>query len=362
MAAQEKDDYVVERFTLDDENYKRAVQVVKAAYLENSPEEGGTISFTEETFNIFFGSPTIPRNYFVRVVHKPTGEMVGFEGATPRLLHVNGKNYRTGVPGMLAVHPQHQRKNLALRIGAMMLKMGKELGYEGGFGFFEPEAHGIDTAAALVRETGLKGREIITIKKFIIRVFDVKKMSQVVKIKWYEKLGLALLQSVPRNKNPRVRKYKPGDAERVFELLEDHKTRNQASFIRERDDFIWFLGQPGVNCVVHEGADGKVDGFMIAWRFNIAGFGKSHPFGWLDMVHTYRLSTKEATDLCNYFAQTSRELGWVGLQTPFIPYFDPAPLKKARFVFYPKKLIVNFYPLVDVQLPDRIESFYFDWR
>ncbi len=338
------------------------LDVVKAAYITNDPDAGGTISFSEEAFNIFFGSPSIPRDYFIKVVYKPTGKIVGFEGANPRAFHVNGKTYKTGVPGMLAVHPEHRRKNLAFRIGATMLKMGKELGYEGGFGLFEPEAHGIDTSAALVRETGIQCREILTIKKFIVRVFDIKKMSQVIRTKWYEKLALGLLQGVPRNKNPRVRKYKPEDADHMCELLDDHRTHNQASFIREREDFVWFLRQPGVNCVVHEGADGRVDGFMIAWRFDIAGFGKAHPFGWLDMVHIYRLPTKEAADLCNYLAQTAKELGWVGLQSPYMPYFDPAPLKKARFIFYPKTLIVNFYPFVDVQLPDKITSFYFDWR
>ncbi len=362
MDTQEKDEYTVERFTLDDENYEKVLGVVKAAYMANSPEEGGTISFSEETFNIFFGSPSIPRDYFIRVVYKPTGEVVGFEGANPRGFHVNGKTYKTGVPGMLAVHPQHQRKNLAFRIGATMLKMGKELGYDGGFGLFEPEAHGIDTSAALVRETGIQCREIVTIKKFIVRVFDIKKMSQVVRTKWYEKLALGLLQGVPRNRNPRVRKFRSEDAERMYELLDDHRTHNQASFIREREDFVWFLRQPGVNCVVHEGTDGRVDGFIIAWRFDIAGFGKAYPFGWLDMVHIYRLSKAEAADLCNFLAHTSKELGWVGLQSPYIPYFDPAPLKKARFIFYPKKLIVNFYPFVDVQLPDKITSIYFDWR
>nr|MDO8109647.1 GNAT family N-acetyltransferase [Candidatus Sigynarchaeota archaeon] len=363
MGEHAEDEYLVERFTLDKKDIKKLVDVIQASYLTNDPEQGGTISFTEQTFNIFFGSPSIPKNLFIRAVHKPTGEIVGFVGGNPRPIYVNGKTYKTGVPGTLAVHPNHRRKNLALRMSFEMLKAGKELGFDGGFGIFEPEAHGIDTSVAMLREVEMHSREAIRIKKFIIRVFDVKKMSDVVKTKWYEKLALRLFQGVPRMNNPRVRKYKPSDTDRMFELLDDHRTHNQVSFTREKEDFAWFLNQSGVNCVVHEDTDGKPDGFIIAWEFIIAGFEKHHPFGWLDMVHTYRLKTSDAVDLCNYLAQTSKERGWIGLQSPYIPYFDPAPLKKARFIFYPKELIVRFYSFIDnIPLPDKIEKFYFDWR
>ncbi|HME55296.1 MAG TPA: GNAT family N-acetyltransferase [Candidatus Lokiarchaeia archaeon] len=364
--SEQEDEYLVERFTLDDVSYNDVVEVIKAAYLTNDPEEGGTISFNEKSLNIFYGSPAIPRDYFVWAIYKPTGKIVGFLGATPRLLYIDGKTYKTGVPGLLAVHPDHRRKNLAVRMGLVMLSMGKGFGFEGGFGFFEPEAHGIDTGKALSQQAGLASRDVITITQFIIRVFNVKKMSTVIKTKWYEKLGLAILQGLPRVKDPsRVRKFRPDDAARMFELMDDYRTRNQASFIREEEDISWFMIQPGVNCVVHEDTGGKVDGFMVAWEFEIAGFGNSCPLGWIDMIHTYRLKTEEAADLARYFAQVSEELGWVGLQSPFIPYFDPAPLKKARFVFFPKKLIVNFTSATSewtIPFPEKITSMYFDWR
>lgn len=364
--SEQEDDYLVERFTLDDANYNDVVEVIKAAYLTNDPEEGGTISFSEKTLNIFYGSPSIPRDYFVRAIYKPTGKIVGFLGATPRLLFMNGKIYKTGVPGLLAVHPDHRRKNLAVRMGLVILAMGKDFGFEGGFGFFEPEAHGIDTGKALSAQAGLSSRDIITITRFIIRVFDVKKMATVVKTKWYEKLGLTILKSLPRMKDPsRVRKFKHDDATRIFELMDDYRTHNQASFLREEEDISWFMGQSGVNCVVHEDTEGKIDGFMVAWEFEISGFGNKCPLGWIDMIHTYRLKTEEAVDLARYFAQTSKELGWIGLQSPFIPYFDPEPLKKARFVLYSKKLIVNFTSATSewtIPFPEKLTSMYFDWR
>jgi GNAT superfamily N-acetyltransferase len=363
---QQEDDYLVEWFTLDETSYDAVLEVIKAAYLANDLEEGGTILFTEKTMNILFGSPSIPRDYFMRAIYKPTGQVVGFLGGTPRMLAIEGKGtFKTGVPSYLAVHPDHRRKNLAIRMGLEMLKKGTDLGYEGGFGFFEPEARGIDTGKAIAQLTGLPSIDVIVVKRFIIRVFNIKQITTVIKTKWYEKLGLGLLQGIPRVKSDRVRKFQLQDAPRMFELMDDYRKYNQVSFLREREDIEWFLTQSGVNSVVHLDKDNQVDGFMVAWEFHLAGFGHACPCGWIDMIHTYRLKKNEAVDLCNYFAQTSKELGWMALQSPFIPYFDPAPLKKARFIFFPKILIVNFMSTSKerpVPFPERIKSTYFDWR
>jgi len=143
----------------------------------------------------------------------------------------------------------------------------------------------------------------------------VKKVATVIRLKWYEKAGIKLFEKIQKVNNPNIRKFKPSDAEQLYELLEDHLKNNQMSVMRDRDDFIWYLQQPGVNCVVHENDDGLVDGFIVSWKFNFAGYGNIIPFGWLDSVHTYRLSTKDATDLCKYLVLTAHELGWYGFQS-----------------------------------------------
>jgi hypothetical protein len=201
-----------------------------------------------------------------------------------------------------------------------------------------------------------------TIKKFLIRVFDAGRIANVVKLKGYEKFALRLLQGVPKTHNPRVRDFQPADADRMFELMHDHVERNELAVVRNREDFTWYIQQPGVNCVVHEGPDHQVDGFIVAWEMQLAGFGHLELCGWLDLVHTYRLSLPESVDLCKYMCEIAKARGWVGLQTPFIPYFDPAPFKKAKFIFFPKLLVVTIMSLVDIPLPSTVKSFYFDWR
>ncbi|MHA1716806.1 MAG: hypothetical protein ACTSXP_14270, partial [Promethearchaeota archaeon] len=235
-------------------------------------------------------------------------------------------------------------------------------GYDGGIAMFEPEAHGIDTAKSLSRRTGLPMQELISIKRFLIKVLDIKETAKAIKLRWYERVGLSLFQGVKKVDNPRVRSFDSSDAERLFQLMQDHVDRNQVSVLREYDDFIWYVNHPVVNCVVHEDAGGEVDGFILAWEFLLAGFGNFMPFGWLDIVHTYHMDRKEATDMIRYFCFKAKERGWRGIQSPFIPYFDPVPFNKAGFVFYPKELIVGVFKLSEMQLPEKIESIYFDWR
>ncbi len=84
--------------------------------------------------------------------------------------------------------------------------------------------------------------------------------------------------------------------------------------------------------MIHEGEDGLVDGFLLAWEFQLAGYGKAVPFGFLDLVHTYRLSFQNTVDLAWFLCVTSKARGWAGLQSPYIPYFNPKPFKNARFI------------------------------
>ncbi|TFH30131.1 MAG: hypothetical protein E4G98_02635 [Promethearchaeota archaeon] len=359
-----ENEYRIEQFTLTPDEFPALAKLITESFLneELTEQEGGTILFDEQTFNIIFGSPIISRDFFVRAIYVPTNEIVGFLGAIPRKVNMKGKILNYVIPALAAVHYKHRRHGLALKMGIKLREIGIEKDVDGGFSLHEPEQHGIDTSKAVARDTNLPIEEFALIRQFVVRSLDTPKVASVIKLKWYEKLAFRLLQSVPKNKNPRIRKYDPNDGEQMFTMMQDHIDRNEVSLVRDKEDFFWYLQQPGVNCVVHEDENGTVQGFILAWRMKLAGFGNAVPFGWLDLVHTHRLTINEAKDLANYLCITSKELGWAGLQTPFIPYFDSAPFKKAKFIFYPKKISIDIFNLKKLDLPKNVKSFYFDWR
>ncbi len=360
------ENYIIEQFTLIDNDFESLANLLTDAFLhdEAAEKDGGTIIFDAETFRRFFGSPFMPKDLFVRAIFKPTNEVVGFIGCIPRPVKIGEKIIKFVVPSFAAVHSKHQRKGVSIKMGLELRRFLVEKGYEAGFAMFEPEQKGKDLGHSVIRHSDdiFPMQRIMTIRKFIIRIFDVKKVATVIRLKWYEKAGIKLFEKIQKVNNPNIRKFKPSDAEQLYELLDDHLKNNQMSVMRDRDDFIWYLQQPGVNCVVHENSDGQVDGFIVAWKFNFAGYGNIIPFGWLDSVHTYRLSVKDATDLCKYLVLTARELGWYGFQSPYIPYFDPKPFKKSKFLFFPKILTIDVFRRSDIQFPKKINSFYFDWR
>ena len=361
----DEENYFVEQFTLKDSDFENLAELITNAFLhdEAAEKDGGTILFDSETFKRMFGSPFMPKDLFVRTIYKPTNEVVGFIGCIPRPVKIGEKTFKFVVPSWAAVHWKHQRKGLSIKMGLELRRFLVEKGYEAGFALFEPEQKGKDLGHSVIRNSDIYPMQrIMTIRKFLIRIFDVKELATVINLKWYEKAGIKLFEKIQKVNNPSIRKFEPKDAGRLYELLDDHIKNNQMSIMRDRDDFIWYIQQPGVNCVIHENNQGIVDGFIVAWRFNFAGYGNILPFGWLDLVHTYRLSTKDATDLCKYLIVTSSELGWLGLQTPFIPYFDPKPFKKSKFIFFPKTLTVDVFRREDIPFPEKINSFYFDWR
>ena len=64
----EESDYVIEQFTLKKENFDEIANLLNDAFLsdEAAIEEGATITFTRESFDLFFNSPITDPDLFVR--------------------------------------------------------------------------------------------------------------------------------------------------------------------------------------------------------------------------------------------------------------------------------------------------------
>ena len=357
-------DYIIERFTLDDPYGKEIIDLISGSFIrdETAQKDGASVIFTEQTFNIMYGSPSTNQELFIRAIHKPTNQMVGFLGSIPRNLSIEGTIYKFIVPSWLCVHWEHQRKGLAKAMGKKMLEEGVKMGYDGGFAIHEPEQHGVDTSYAVARETGTKINRLVTMKEFIIRVFDIEATASVVRLRWFEKLFFRTKLKIKEVKNPKIRLFKPTDSKQIYQLIQDLVNKSQIAIVQSFEEVDWMLNHQNVSCVVHENDDGIVDGFIVAWEFLVAGFGNKVPFGWLDTVHTYNLEQSDVEDLANFLSKTGVERGWKGMQTPYIPYFKAKPFKKANFFYFPKKMHLDLFNLADIPIPEKIDTFYFDWR
>ncbi|MBY9001798.1 MAG: GNAT family N-acetyltransferase [Candidatus Heimdallarchaeota archaeon] len=357
-------EYVIEQFTLEDKDFGEFAKLITSAFLADgtAQEEGATIVFSENTFRMMFGAPSVDRNLFVKATYKKTKEIVGFLGAIPRELKIVDEKYKFVMPSWLCVHSDHQRKGLATVMGEKLFSICVEANYQGAFSLFEPKQHGKDVSRVVADIKNIIIKRIISTDKFVIRVIDAEKISQVVKVNWYEKLAFKIIQKIPKVENNHLRLHKKSDADRMFNLLMEHVERNQLSIVPKKKDFLWVLRQPGVNCVVYTNSDDEVKGFILAWEFNLAGFGYHYPCGWLDTVHIHGLTNKEAKKLAQFLSYTSKQRGWIAIQTPYIPYFDSKPLRRAKFILYPQTLSLDMMLVKDIDIPEKVDSFYFDWR
>ncbi len=356
--------YIIEQFTLEDKDFDEFSKLITSAFLEDgaAQAEGASVVFNADTFRMIYGAPSGDRNLFVRAIHKESNEVVGFLGAIPRELKVFDKKYKFVIPSWLCVHSDHQRNGLATALGEKIYSVCLDANYVGAFSIFEPEQYGKDISRIVVKKENLIIKRVTSMKKFVIRVLDAKKLAKVVKVKWYEEQAFKFIQGVPKVRSKYVRNHKKSDSDRLFELLMEHVQKNELSIVPKKEDFEWVLEQPGVICAVHTNQEDIAKGFILAWEFNLAGFGHHFPCGWLDIVHIHGLSNREAKNLAHFASFSAKKRGWIALQTPYIPYFDPTPLKKAKFIFYPKTLHLDMMLLEEVDIPDNIESFYFDWR
>jgi len=364
MASGLENDYRIEQFTLEEKDFEQFAQLISTAFLadEAAQKEGASIIFSAQTFRTIFGAPGINRDLFVRAIYKPTNEIVGFLGTINKGLSINGKIYKTAIPSWLCVHPRHQQRGLAKAMGKKMLELGLAAGYEAGFSFHEPEQHGIDSSQAVARETNTPLVRLVSLKKYVIRVFDTEAIAQVVKVKWFEKMVFKWKEKVGTVETTKARLYRSEDFEQLYTLTKELVEKSEISIVPAYDDLKWMLTNPNVLCVVYEDNSKSIKGYILAWEFLLAGFGKKVPFGWLDTVHAYNLTKQEVKDLANFLCQEAIKRGWKGLQTPYIPYFNAKPFIKANFIFFGKKLGIDLFNWSNIEIPRKTKSMYFYWR
>ncbi|NHJ31690.1 MAG: GNAT family N-acetyltransferase [Asgard group archaeon] len=358
------DDYIIEQFTLTDSEIPGLVKLLTSAFQEDeaAEKEGASIELLEDNFELIFGVPSIDREMFVRARHKTTNEILGFLGSIKQRLSIEGKIYTISLPCWLSVHRAHRRKGIGKAMGRKLMDMVLERNYDLAVTFHDASQKGLETSKAVSRDTG-KPLELLTfMKRFIIRPLHVEDAMAVIKIPWIAKVFLKTKQGVGEIKSSRVRLYKPEDIDQICKLTADLSKRTQIGLVQECEDIKWKLSNTRVLCVVHENEQGQVDGFINGWEFLLAGFGNAVKFGWLDTVHTYNLPQKEVISLANLLSSEARKRGWKGIQSPFIPYFDDKPFRKANFVLFPKKIGMYLFNLTNITLPKKVDSIYFEWR
>lgn len=339
-------EYRAEIIDLRNENLDSFAELITQAFLsdEAAQKEGTSIVFDKTTFQRLFASPYLKEQLAIKVVHQESGVMVGFMGGLPRDMCLREKNNKTDqnkhirvmVPSWAAVHSDHKRKGVGSMLVSKFIDAVSKLGFEYSYAMFEPEQNGIDLGNATAdRHSAINTLKWFNINWFLIRVFDIPALNNVMKLKPYEKWIISLV-SPPKTPLPKfqkngenIRLYKPGDRSRIFELLDEYRSTKQAAIIKNKEDLYWYLEQPGIICCVHEDQTGTVDGFVLAWEFNFAGFGKIIPFGWLDLVNIDHLKRKSGKDLMRFFnIQAKKKDGKVFRHpisriSPFGPFYIP---------------------------------------
>jgi len=357
-------EYFVEEFNLEEEHYPHIVQVTNDAFSGHHYEGVGALFFDIESINMFFGSPFLSKCIFVRAVHKETGEWIGFCAAIPRMLSVKTahREYKTYLIGFYTIKQKYQKMGISRALGRLIIKIGIEKGLDGYIAFFEEGEHGIDAANSVSRKTKQPLDSFLNVDNLLLRVLNVSKFSRIVNLKFHEKMGLKLLESVKNRENASIRQYSESDFPQIKELLGDFPKNNIISLIRDPIDFKWFIENKRVTTVVHLNQQAKVDGFIAMFKFHITGFGNIEAIGCIDTIHTYNLNEDDARDLANFLCLTAKELGIVAIQTPKFPYFDVTPFKKSGFIEFPHGTNASFFNFTEIQIPNDVESCYLELR
>lgn len=377
-----ENEYRAEMIDLKNEDLETFAALITQAFLSDAlaQKEGTTVLFDTVTFRRLFGSPYLKDQLIIKVVHAPSGTLAGFMGGLPRNLSFNAKKndllqrqqIRVMVPSWAAVHPDHKRKGVGSLMVAKFIEAVSARGYAFSYAIFEPGQNGIDLGKATAdRNTDVASIKWFDINWFIIRVFDIPAVRNVMKLKFYERWIIRLV-SPPRTPAPKpmkngtkIRLFKPEDKQSIFALLDEYASSKNVAIIKNRKDLGWYLDQPGILCCVHEGPSGTVDGFILAWEFNFAGFGNSIPFGWLDLINIDHLNQRSAANLIRFFNIQAKQAGWKGVQTPYIPYFPVKPFLSANFLPFPKKMIVQVFGLKNADLScfgTAPKTCFLDWR
>ena len=115
--------YRIEQFILKEGDYDQISKLITDSILSYFSSLGAWVSptFSKEKFIRVYGSPYLPKDTFVRAIHLPTNELVGFAGINPVLIKINENIYNAAVNPIVAVNYNHQQKNIATQMGLKLL-------------------------------------------------------------------------------------------------------------------------------------------------------------------------------------------------------------------------------------------------
>ena len=264
-------------------------------------------------------------------------EIVGFLLSIPRIMTLDGVEYRVALTCLLVVRREQMRRGLAQAMIEEGLKRNEALQFD--FTLFYLETG--HRSSWMFKKLARAGFPIERVKRMRItaRVLNMRPIRESENIKWYEGLAMRILGAdhpPAGDMDPRTRIAGPEDAPAIAELLNRHKDKVRlARVFSEEEVERELLAGPIARTVVWD--DGGIKGVIASVTVDHVG-RKTVPWSWVNHVWWDELSLSERFSFTRSYLLDATARGHAGVVEWTKNTYPTAALYLSRFVPYPRSV------------------------
>ena len=265
-------------------------------------------------------------------------EIVSFLANLPREFHFREKIYAAVLSCLMVTRKDLLRQGLGWAIIDEGLKLNKGMNYDFALMTLE-KGH---RSTHLVKRLEREGHPIQWVKKMSVvgRVLDLDRVFASEKVRKWERMTL---RAVRADKAPKqisdflLREYRNEDLAACLELLNGYKNSIRLARVWETDELAWELDYPDVSKTLIFERENKIKA-LINFIFHDHLGKTAERWAWINHVEYPELSPKDRVDFIQAFLNYIRDEDCVGAIEWTKNYYPMAPLYRARFFPYFRKV------------------------
>lgn len=297
--------------------------------------DDGIYYYTKDVLDLYTKNPyQRPEHYWI-AFEKNTRKIIGFALVTPWKVKIYGKGpYNLAYGSLITTDLEYQQQGIGKSIAKEISKCYDKLNFLGAITNFEVISKGIKTISKERSDCIIKLR---TSEYAYIRPLNVKGRERLMNMKFYEKIGARLIQGVKPVNDSRIRPVQERDLSQILSLLNEYSEKLNIARVWSEEELRMLLSNPLYRGKVIE-INGEIKAILSAIIYPFEVKGVSVKIACLEDCNYEHVDMDLQKKLVRAMLYDLKQEDVAVLNDFNIGYRDLTPLRKNRFIKYPREL------------------------
>ena len=327
-------DYYIENRLPKEEEIVEILELMNDVWGKYYYEEG-IWRYDRNVLDLIFKSPRQESDFYWIVKLKQTHKIVGFALVILWEVMIHNKGPYSILYGtFITTDTALQKQGIGTAISKEVVEAYNRHKFIGSI--FNVE----ETSVALKTISKERWKRMITIRSSdiaYIRPLNLQKKGKLMDMKWYEKIGAKLIQGAKKSTDPNIRPVRLQDIEAITLLLNSYSNTVDIARIWKEGELKTYITSPMYRGKVYL-IESKVKAVISAMVYSLYSKGVIVKIAVIENSHYGHIGSKVQKELIKSLLYDLKMEGIAAAIDFGVGYRDLTPLKKNRFLSYPRKM------------------------